>query len=70
MNIFPAIDLIGGKAVRLVKGDYAKVTVYSDDPAAVAKDFAAAGAKHIHIVDLEGAKSGATPNLDTVIRIK
>ena len=70
MLLFPAIDLYDGKAVRLYKGDYNQLTVYNDDPAAVAKDFAAAGAKHIHIVDLEGAKSGTTPNLDTVIRIK
>ena len=70
MFLFPAIDLYEGKAVRLYKGDYNQLTVYNNDPAAVAKDFAAAGAKHIHIVDLEGAKSGTTPNLDTVIRIK
>ena len=70
MRLFPAIDLFGGKAVRLYKGDYNQLTVYHDDPAAVAKDFAAAGAKHIHIVDLEGARAGTTPNLDTVLRIK
>ena len=56
MYIYPAIDLYGGKAVRLFKGDYAQMTVYSDDPVSVAKDFAAAGASHIHLVDLEGAK--------------
>ncbi len=66
MNIFPAIDLYEGKAVRLFKGDYAQMTVYSEDPTAVARDFEAAGAGHIHLVDLEGAKSGNTPNLDTV----
>ena len=70
MFLFPAIDLYEGKAVRLYKGDYHQLTVYNDDPTAVAKNFAAAGAKHIHIVDLEGAKAGTTPNLDTVIRIK
>ena len=70
MYLFPAIDLYEGKAVRLYKGDYNQLTVYNDDPTAVAKDFAAAGAKYIHIVDLEGAKSGTTPNLDTVLRIK
>ena len=70
MFLFPAIDLYDGKVVRLYKGDYNQLTVYSDDPAAVAKNFAAAGAQHIHIVDLEGAKSGTTPNLDTVVRIK
>ena len=70
MNIFPAIDLFSGQAVRLFKGDYAKMTVYNPDPAAVAADFAAAGAQYIHMVDLEGAKSGTTPNLDTICRIK
>ena len=66
MYIYPAIDLFGGKAVRLFKGDYAQMTVYSDDPVSVAKDFAAAGASHIHLVDLEGAKSGKPANLDTI----
>ena len=66
MFIFPAIDLFEGKAVRLYKGDYAQMTVYNDDPLSVAKDFAAAGATHLHVVDLEGARSGETPNLDTV----
>ena len=70
MYLFPAIDLYEGKAVRLYKGDYNQLTVYNHDPTAVAKDFAAAGATHIHMVDLEGAKSGTTSNLDTVIRIK
>ncbi len=70
MNIFPAIDLYDGKAVRLYKGDYAQMTVYNDNPVSVAKDFAAAGAKYIHIVDLEGAKTGETPNLGTVCAIK
>ncbi len=70
MHIFPAIDLYEGKAVRLFKGDYAQMTVYNDDSTAVAADFAACGAKHIHIVDLEGAREGTTPNLNTVCRIK
>lgn len=70
MNIFPAIDLYDGKAVRLYKGDYAQMTVYNDNPVAVAKDFVAAGAKFIHIVDLEGAKNGDTPNLSVVCAIK
>lgn len=70
MLIFPAIDLFGGKAVRLYKGDYAQMTVYSDDPVSVARDFKAAGATHVHLVDLEGARDGGTPNLDTVCRIK
>ena len=69
MNIFPAIDLFGGKAVRLRKGDYDKMTVYSDDPASVANDFKRNGANCIHLVDLEGAKSGDTPNFDTVKKI-
>ena len=69
MNLFPAIDLYGGKAVRLYKGDYNEMTVYNDDPVAVAKDFEACGAKYIHLVDLEGAKTGETPNLDVIKRI-
>ena len=70
MIIFPAIDLYEGAAVRLFKGDYAQKTVYSNDPAAVALDFKKSGATHIHLVDLEGAKSGETPNFDTVCKIK
>ncbi len=66
MYIFPAIDLYEGKAVRLYKGDYAQMTVYSEDPVSVARDFAAQGARFIHLVDLEGAKNGTTPNLETV----
>ena len=66
MYIFPAIDLFEGKAVRLFKGDYNQMTVYNENPAAVALDFAAQGASHLHLVDLEGAKSGLTPNLPTV----
>ena len=69
MELFPAIDLIGGCAVRLVKGDYTQKTVYSDNPAEVAKSFAAAGAKYLHVVDLEGAKDGGTPNLETIKNI-
>ena len=70
MILFPAIDLYEGKAVRLYKGDYAKMTVYSDHPEEIAADFAACGATHIHLVDLEGARSGETPNLETVLRIR
>ena len=70
MLIYPAIDLYGGKAVRLFKGDYAQMTVYNDNPVAVAKDFAAKGASCIHMVDLEGAKNGTTPNFDIVTAIK
>lgn len=66
MELFPAIDLIDGCAVRLVKGDYAQKTIYSQNPAAVARSFAAAGAKYLHVVDLEGAKDGGTPNLETI----
>lgn len=70
MLIFPAIDLFEGKAVRLYKGDYAQMTVYGDDPPRIAEEFRALGATHIHIVDLEGAKSGAAPNFDTILAIK
>ena len=66
MLIFPAIDLFEGKAVRLFKGDYAQMTVYNENPLAVAEDFKRAGATCLHVVDLEGAKSGETPNIDTV----
>ena len=69
MQIFPAIDLYEGKAVRLFKGDYAQKTVYSENPVEVARDFKAAGATHIHLVDLEGAKSGVPENLETIQRI-
>lgn len=70
MLIFPAIDLYEGHAVRLYKGDYSRMTVYSDDPLSVAEDFRQKGAGQIHLVDLEGARSGGTPNLGTVCRIK
>lgn len=69
MKIFPAIDLIGGKAVRLEKGDYTKKTEYSDDPAEVAKEFKQAGAAYIHIVDLDGAKAKQPVNTDVIKRI-
>ena len=69
MVIYPAIDLYEGKAVRLYKGDYARMTVYNENPAAVALDFRAAGADHIHLVDLAGAKSGKPENLDTIAAI-
>ena len=70
MILFPAIDLYDHKAVRLFKGDYEQMTVYSDDPASIAEDFLKCGASHIHLVDLEGAKSGETPNLQDVLEIK
>ena len=70
MFLFPAIDLYDGKAVRLYQGDYAQMTVYSENPPEIAADFVRAGASHIHIVDLDGAKTGGTPNFDTVCAIK
>lgn len=70
MLIYPAIDIFSGKAVRLFKGDYAQMTVYNENPEEVALDFLNSGATHIHLVDLEGAKSGETPNIETVIKIK
>lgn len=70
MVIYPAIDLYEGKAVRLYKGDYQKMTVYSENPVEVARNFAGKGATCIHLVDLEGAKNGDTPNFDTVRSIK
>lgn len=69
MNIFPAIDLYDGKAVRLYKGDYAQMTVYSDDPVKVAREFEKMGAKYLHAVDLEGAEKGVPCHADVVSRI-
>ena len=69
MYIFPAIDLLDGKAVRLQKGDYNKVTVYSNEPEAVAKSFENEGAQFLHVVDLDGAKDGTTANFETVQKI-
>ena len=69
MIIFPAIDLYDKKAVRLFKGDYNQMTVYSENPLEVAKGFKAAGAEYIHMVDLEGAKDGTTPNFDIVASV-
>lgn len=70
MLIYPAIDLYEGKAVRLFKGDYNQMTVYSNNPLEVAEDFVRCGATHIHMVDLQGARDGTTPNLATVCEIK
>ena len=70
MLIYPAIDLYEGKAVRLFKGDYNQMTVYNENPMAVAEDFVRCGATHIHMVDLQGARDGTTPNLDLICRIK
>ena len=69
MRIFPAIDLYGQKAVRLYKGDYAQMTVYSEDPVAIARDFKNKGAEYIHVVDLEGAKLGRHAHLEMVTAI-
>ena len=69
MILFPAIDLYEGQAVRLYQGDYRQMTVYSPDPAALAQKFAETGATHIHLVDLEGARDGTTPNLELIRRI-
>ena len=69
MELFPAIDLYEGKAVRLLHGNYADMTVYSENPLLIAQDFIACGAKNIHIVDLEGAKDGTTPNLELISKI-
>ncbi len=69
MLLFPAIDLFDGKAVRLLKGDYDQMTVYSENPTEIALDFEKKGAKCLHLVDLQGAKSGDTPNLKTVEKI-
>ena len=66
MKIFPAIDLFDGKAVRLYKGDYQNMTVYNDHPLEVAKDFVSNGATCLHLVDLQGAKEGDTPNFEVV----
>ena len=66
MLIFPAIDLYGGKAVRLFKGDYQQMTIYNDKPLSVALDFEEKGAEWVHLVDLEGAKEGTTPNIGVV----
>ena len=68
MKIFPAIDLYEGKAVRLLRGAYDQMTVYSENPIEIARDFEACGAEYLHTVDLEGAKSGLTPNLDLIRR--
>ncbi len=70
MILFPAIDLYEGKAVRLTRGDYAQMTVYSNDPTEIGRDFVSQGASYAHLVDLEGARDGTTPNLKTALRIR
>ncbi|MEE1245757.1 MAG: HisA/HisF-related TIM barrel protein, partial [Acutalibacteraceae bacterium] len=69
MIILPAIDLLDRKAVRLLKGDYNQVTVYSNSPLEVAEKFKSLGADYIHMVDLDGAKYGTTPNMDIVAEV-
>ena len=69
MIIFPAIDLRGGKCVRLIQGDFAKETVYSDDPQATALKWQAQGAKFLHVVDLDGARAGSPQNVDAIKKI-
>ncbi len=69
MILFPAIDLYAGKAVRLLHGDYRDMTVYSEYPLEIALDFERQGARYIHMVDLEGAKDGTTPNLSVVEQV-
>ena len=70
MLILPAIDLYEGKAVRLTRGDYLQIKVYSDDPPALLKSFESSGAKEVHVVDLEGARDGTTPNLALIRKMK
>jgi len=69
MKIFPAIDIVDKKAVRLYKGDYAKMTVYAENPLDIVSDFKCQGAEYLHVVDLEGAKTGLTPNIDVIEKI-
>ncbi len=69
MNIFPAIDIFEKNAVRLLKGNYNEMTVYSTNPVEIALDFKKCGAEFIHVVDLEGAKDGTTPNIDVIENI-
>ncbi|MDY0340271.1 MAG: 1-(5-phosphoribosyl)-5-[(5-phosphoribosylamino)methylideneamino]imidazole-4-carboxamide isomerase [Coriobacteriia bacterium] len=69
MIVFPAIDLLGGRVVRLAQGDYDRVTVYNEDPVAQARVFAEAGATWVHVVDLDGARNGVPGNIAIVERI-
>jgi phosphoribosylformimino-5-aminoimidazole carboxamide ribotide isomerase len=69
MILLPAIDLYEKKAVRLYKGEYSKMTVYSEDPPKLAQEFREAGAEWLHMVDLEGARCGGTPNFDIAAKI-
>ncbi|MCX4265983.1 MAG: HisA/HisF-related TIM barrel protein, partial [Firmicutes bacterium] len=69
MEIFPAIDLSGGKVVRLTQGDYQQMEVYGDDPVAAAQEFARQGANYLHVVDLDGAKDGTLANFTAIAEI-
>lgn len=69
MKVFPAIDLYEGKVVRLFKGDYKQMTVYDENPLRVAMGFRECGAENLHVVDLEGARDGTTPNIDVIKRL-
>lgn len=69
MIVFPAIDVLGGRAVRLAQGDYDRVTVYNEDPIAQAREFVELGAEWIHVVDLDGARDGVPGNIDVIERI-
>lgn len=70
MQIWPAIDLRGGKCVRLEQGDYARETVFSDNPAQMAREFVEQGAEYLHLVDLDGAREGVPVNLDSIRAIR
>jgi len=70
MVVYPAIDLLGGRCVRLRQGDYAQATVYSDDPVAVARGFREAGAEWVHVVDLDAARSGVPVHHGLIARIR
>ena len=69
MILYPAIDIKGGKCVRLKQGDFDKVTVYGEDPMVAAKDWLAQGAQWLHVIDLDGARSGESPNLTIIGKI-
>jgi phosphoribosylformimino-5-aminoimidazole carboxamide ribotide isomerase len=70
MILFPAIDLLGGRVVRLREGDFARVTDYPDDPAALAERYCLAGARYLHVVDLDGAREGTQANFDAIRRVR
>ena len=69
MEVIPAVDLRGGKCVRLYQGDYGRETVYSEDPVEVAGHWASCGAQRLHVIDLDGARTGSLDNLDVIERI-